>query len=151
MTSDVTVTDSGPGVCRLEPTVSRERAYAGVGVVRSLPPVALRRANWPLLEGAFLTVEFPNRPNEIAPVTVFGGPLGSFGIAPLEPCPHTFIVTVGQTLGKIVRLLVEARKEGTDRLLVSFGHSTTMARGPSTSKRGRANRNSRRKQRSTRG
>jgi hypothetical protein len=45
---------------------------------------------------------------------------------------------VGQTLGKIVRLLVEARKEGTDRLLVSFGHSTTMARGPSTSKRGRA-------------
>ena len=69
---------------------------------------------------------------------VLGGALGSFGVASFEPRPHTLIVTVGETLGKIVRLLIEARKEGTDRLLVSFAHSTTMARGPSTSKRGRA-------------
>lgn len=55
---------------------------------------------------------------------VFGGPFGGFGIASFEPRPHTFIVTVGQTLGKIVRLLVEAREEGTNRLLVSFSHAT---------------------------
>jgi len=70
-------------------------------------------------------------------MTIFGSPLGGFGVASLEPGPHTFIVTVGQTLGKIVCLLIEACKEGADCLLVSFAHGTTMARGQSTSKRSR--------------
>jgi hypothetical protein len=68
---------------------------------------------------------------------IFGSPLGGFWVASLEPGPHAFIVTVGQTLGKIVCLLIEARKEGAHRLLVSFTHRTTMARGQSTIKRSR--------------
>jgi hypothetical protein len=57
---------------------------------------------------------------------------------------------VGQTLGEIVRLLVEPREEGADRLLVSFAHTTTMARGPATSKRGRDDQSLRRTSDNTR-
>ena len=103
-----------------------------------------------LLESAFLSVEFPDRPYEIAPMPVFGSPLGGLGIASFEPGPHTLIVTVGQTLGEIVCLLIEACKKGADCLLVSFAHRTTMARGPATSKRGREDQSLRRTSDNTR-
>ena len=53
---------------------------------------------------------------------IFGSPLGSFRVASFEPRPYALIVTVGQTLGKVVGLLIKAREKSADGLLVSFSH-----------------------------
>ena len=70
-------------------------------------------------------------------MAVFGGPLGSFRVAPFEPGPNALIVSMGETLGKIVSFFVKPGKECADRLLVCLAHNITMARATSTSKRGR--------------
>ena len=70
---------------------------------------------------------------------VFGCALRGFRIASFEPGPHTFIVSMGETLGKIVSLFVEPGKKCADSLLVRVGHCIKMARSTPTSKRGRVN------------
>jgi len=70
----------------------------------------------------FLTVEFADRADKVAPVPAGGDALGRFRIASLEPCPHAFVVAVGQAFGEIVRFLVESVEECAYRLLVVTGH-----------------------------
>lgn len=77
-----------------------------------------------LLEGAFVSVEFADCPHELAPMAIFRRTLGRLRVASLEPRPDAFIVTVGETLGQIVRLLVQTGEKSTDRLLVTLVHGT---------------------------
>ena len=76
-----------------------------------------------LLEAAFVSVELTNCFDEIAPMTVFGRPLRSFRVTPFEPGPNALIVSMGETLGKIVGFFVKPGKECADRLLVCLAHN----------------------------
>jgi hypothetical protein len=130
----------------LEPTHRGERTHALVGTVRSGPQGRRVRhssqtrycrptprqplvANT-LLQAAFVAVELANRLDKIAPMTVFGRTLRSFRVASFEPRPNALIVSMGETLGKIVGLFVQPGKECTDRLLVSFAHNNNDGPGP---------------------
>ena len=75
-----------------------------------------------LLKSGVFPVKFANRAHEVAPMAILRRTLRRLRIASLEPSPHALVVTVGQTLGEVVRLLIESRKESTDRLLGAVCH-----------------------------
>lgn len=103
---------------QLEPTDRSKPADALVGGFREGRFGAQRRCAT-LMQMGLVSIELADCSDELAPMATLGGTLRRIGIPPLEPRPHTFVVTVGETLGEIPGLFIEAGKKSADRGLIS--------------------------------